>query len=79
VSTIYAEEEKITQSTSNEMPIVNLFGPGYKRMMRDTIFEVGSYAEIYERTMEHIIPRKNGPNMLNNGNGAELSNLPLSL
>ena len=41
MSTIYAEENNIVQTTSNEMPLVNLFGPNLERMMRDTILAVG--------------------------------------
>ena len=41
MSTIYAEENNIVQTTSNEMPLVNLFGPNFERMMRDTILAVG--------------------------------------
>lgn len=46
------------------MPILNLFGPLYSRMLRDVIEAVGSYSEIYDRNAEEQIPR-GGLNLLN--------------
>jgi len=56
-ATFYAEENKITSSTSQKMPLVNLFGPRFSRMLRYAIKAAGSYAEIYERNAEAYLPR----------------------
>jgi hypothetical protein len=45
-----------------------------KQMFLDTIFEVGNYGDMYNRTMESIRPRS-GRNMLNGG-GAQQLGLP---
>jgi len=55
---VYAEESGITKSKSNSMPIVNLFGKGFSRMLRDAIGTVGNYGEIYSRNLEPSIPRE---------------------
>ena len=62
-STIYAEVEKITQSSSNAMPDVKLFGSNFRRMFRDAILTVGNYEEMYARNVEAIVPRS-GFNLL---------------
>ena len=62
-STIYAEKEKITQSSSNAMPDVKLFGSTFRRTFRDAILAVGNYEEMYARNVEAIIPRS-GFNLL---------------
>jgi ABC-type amino acid transport substrate-binding protein len=61
---VYAEENVIRQETSSEMPVVNLFGERLKQMFRDAVHAVGSYGEMYNRTLAPIIPRSGG-NMLN--------------
>jgi len=63
-STFYAEENGITKSTQNQMPIVESFGSGFTRMFRDAILAVGNYGEMYDRSVEKVIPRE-GRNMLN--------------
>ena len=63
MSTIYAEEEKITRSSSNAMPEVKLFGFIFRRMFRDAILAVGNYEEMYARNVEAIVPRS-GFNLL---------------
>jgi hypothetical protein len=57
VSTIYAEEKKITRSSSNAMPEVKLFGFIFRRMFRDAILAVGNYEEMYARNVEAVVPR----------------------
>ena len=64
MATIYAEENNIVQTTSNEMPLVSLFGPDLERMMRDTILAVGNYGEMYQRVLGQNATRV-GRNMLN--------------
>ncbi|CAB9503211.1 extracellular solute-binding protein [Seminavis robusta] len=72
----FAEEEGINSTTSVRMPEVLLYGPSMKRMFRDAILAVGSYAEIYERNLQTLIPR-DGRNMLNPGlNGPQHYVLP---
>jgi len=64
MATIYAEENGITQNTSNEMPLVNLFGTGLERLLRDAILAVGNYDEMYRRVFGQNATRV-GLNMLN--------------
>ena len=64
VSPVYAEEKNITQSSSNAMPDVKLFGSNFRRMFRDAILAVGNYDEMYARNVEAIVPRS-GFNLLN--------------
>ena len=64
VATWHAEERGIAKADANELPDVLLFGEKYTKMFRDAIFEVGNYAEIYERNLARILPR-GGRNMLN--------------
>jgi len=63
VSPVYAEEKNITQSSSNAMPDVKLFGSNFRRMFRDAILAVGNYEEMYARNVEAIVPRS-GFNLL---------------
>ncbi|CAB9503210.1 extracellular solute-binding protein [Seminavis robusta] len=72
----FAEEEGINSTTSIQMPEVLLYGPSMKRIFRDAILAVGSYAEIYERNLQTLIPRA-GRNVLNPGlNGPQHYVLP---
>ena len=64
MATIYAEENGITQNTSNEMPLVNLFGTDLERLLRDAILAVGNYDEMYRRVFGQNATRV-GLNMLN--------------
>jgi len=64
MATIYAEENGITQNTSNEMPLVNLFGTGLERLLRDAILAVGNYGEMYRRVFGQNATRM-GLNQLN--------------
>lgn len=66
-ATLYAESHGITQLTASKMPVVELFGPDNRQMLRDTIRATGNYAEIYNRTIGMYIPRY-GWNQLNTGN-----------
>ena len=58
-STIYAEENNITQTTAGEMTLLELFGGTYRQALRDLIVSIGNYAEIYQRNMESFLPRAN--------------------
>lgn len=64
MATIYAEENGITQISSNEMPLVGLFGPDLERMHRNTILAVGNYGEMYARVFGKNVSRV-GRNLLN--------------
>ena len=67
-ATIYAEAEGITMDTAIEMPLLELFGPAYRQALRDVIFSIGNYAEVYERNVEMYLPRANNKrNNLNTG------------
>lgn len=61
MATVYAEEMNVT---AREMPVVNLFGEYSKQMFLDMIYAVGSYGEMYNRTLEATFPRS-GANRLN--------------
>jgi len=65
-STVYAEEMGIDKRLFNRMPLSNAYGPGLKRMFKDTVLGVGNYQEIYRRNLEEtgILPRS-GQNLLN--------------
>mmetsp|Transcript_33757 Transcript_33757/g.68692 ORF Transcript_33757/g.68692 Transcript_33757/m.68692 type:complete len:906 (+) Transcript_33757:85-2802(+) len=64
MATIYAEENGITQNTSNEMPLVNLFGTDLQRLLRDAILAVGNYDEMYRQVFGQNATRV-GLNKLN--------------
>ena len=76
MSTFYAEENHIDQMHANAMPAVNLFGPTYKRMMKDAVFAVGNYGEVYERLVEPYLRRDGGPNTLNAEADPQLCSFP---
>mmetsp|Transcript_3656 Transcript_3656/g.5298 ORF Transcript_3656/g.5298 Transcript_3656/m.5298 type:complete len:279 (+) Transcript_3656:2-838(+) len=64
MATTFAEENGITQNTSNEMPLVNLFGTDMERLLRDAILAVGNYDEMYRRVFGQNATRV-GLNKLN--------------
>jgi hypothetical protein len=70
-ATIYAEEENVTQTSAQEMPIVEVFGLKYLQMFRDVIVTIGNYPEIYDRNLQAHIPRS-GRNQLNDNDGPQL-------
>ena len=76
MSLFYAEEHGIDQASANEMPYANLFGPAYKRIMKDAIFAVGNYAQVYERFVEPYLSRAGGPNQLNAEADPQLYSFP---
>mmetsp|Transcript_23720 Transcript_23720/g.55275 ORF Transcript_23720/g.55275 Transcript_23720/m.55275 type:complete len:211 (-) Transcript_23720:110-742(-) len=63
-STIYAEEQGITQANGNSMPTSSLFGTQFFRAFGLAIEAVGNYGEIYQRNLESLVPRSGG-NRLN--------------
>ena len=63
-STFYAEEKGINSTSFNAMPEVFVFGPDLRQMFRSSVLEMGSYADMYERNLEAMIPR-GGRNVLN--------------
>ena len=75
---IYAEEEELSQSTATRMPALSLFGDAMRQAFVDCISLVGNYGDIYQRTMNQIIPRE-GRNLLNAvpGLGPQQLALPL--
>jgi hypothetical protein len=64
---LYAEDQGIGMNTSGLMPIVGVFGEDSKQMLRDCILAVGSYAQVYNRTMETHLSRSGSVNRLNEG------------
>ena len=57
ISTFDAEEQGIYQYSASHMPLIHLFGEGFRYMFQDLVGAVGSYWEIYDRSLEHTIPR----------------------
>lgn len=76
MSIFYAEEHHIDQPHANSMPNVNRFGAGFKRIMKDAVFAVGNYGEVYERLVEPYLPRAGGPNTLNAEADPQLCSFP---
>ena len=73
---IFAEEQGITSQVSADMPVVTMFGDALKQAFRDCISSIGSYAELYNNTLEEFIPRA-GANRLNEQNrGAQMFPIP---
>lgn len=65
---LHAEDNGITQATAARMPLVEVYGPRYRQILRDTILSVGNSEEQYLRHMEQYIPRINNTgNNLNTG------------
>ena len=56
-ATVYAEENNLGRLAHNQMPEVWVFGPDLQRMLRNAIFAVGNYAELYERNLQSLVPR----------------------
>ena len=71
----YAEEKGITKSSSEAMPLTNLFGDILTNMWQDSIKVVGNYGEIFERNLGGLLKRE-GYNKLNDGNGPQLYACP---
>ncbi|KAL7537316.1 hypothetical protein ACHAWF_005729 [Thalassiosira exigua] len=46
-ATIYAQENGITKKSSQRMPLVSLFGPSLYWSLRDAIYFIGNYDEMY--------------------------------
>ena len=74
----YAEEHGIGRNNAEAMPVVTLFGEDLKQMFRDCILGVGSYGEVYNRTLGGSIPRSSG-NLLNNGPSFGPQQFPIAL
>ena len=72
---VFAEENNITQGSSNNMPDVFLFGTNFTYMFQDVILAVGNYGEIFERNLEAYIPRSSR-NLLNGNVAPQLYPLP---
>ena len=75
-ATIFAEEEGITQMAAvDAMPLTNLFGDLFTRMLQNAVQAVGNTGELYERNIERLVPRA-GLNQLNDAGGPQLYSLP---
>ena len=70
MSTFYAEENGISRTNSIQMPLIQLFGEHFKAMFLDIILEVGNYGDIYNETMQALVPRS-GRNTLNSDSGPQ--------
>ena len=64
-ATFYAEfsverglhADPITKTDAEQMPDVNLFGRPYSKMLRNVVWEVGNYAEVYDANVAPFLPR----------------------
>ena len=74
----YAEEHGIGRTNAESMPVVTLFGEYLKQMFRDCILGVGSYGDVYNRTLGGSLPRSGG-NLLNNGPSFGPQQFPIAL
>lgn len=75
-ATIFAEEKGIAMvSAAEEMPLTNLYGDLFTRMLQNAVQAVGSTAELYERNIERLVPRA-GLNQLNDNGGPQLYAIP---
>ena len=67
VALITAEDEGITSETAASiLPTTDIFGDEFSNMFRDAVALVGNYGEIYERNLEHVLPRPT-PDYINDG------------
>ena len=62
-------------SAMEEMPLTNLYGDLFTRMLQNAVQAVGSTAELYERNIERLVPRA-GLNQLNDNGGPQLYAIP---
>ena len=66
------------QQTDSNCLLPSLSPPfSLKQMFLDTIWEVGNYGNIYNRTMETLYPRNPGRNMVNSGSSPQMFGYPL--
>mmetsp|Transcript_22340 Transcript_22340/g.36549 ORF Transcript_22340/g.36549 Transcript_22340/m.36549 type:complete len:92 (+) Transcript_22340:163-438(+) len=57
-ATVYAVENGISRElNSNQMPLIKLFGGDLKWMLRDVIYHIGSYDDIYFDSHEQDVDR----------------------
>lgn len=63
-ATINAEEDGVTQSNSEKMPLIGLFGGELRWMLRDVIRYKGNYEEIYYETHNITNDEERGYNRL---------------
>ena len=60
----YADEQGINSNDAGfRMPVTNLFGPSYSRMLRDAVVVAGSYADMYNRHFLAELGVRRGLNM----------------
>lgn len=74
-SLLAAEEEGITQTTANIIDPTEVFGDPYQLAFRNAVRAVGNFAEIYQRTLEPILPRPS-INQINVGDSGLLYSHP---
>eukprot|EP00797_Seminavis_robusta_P001663 Sro10_g008210.2 (386) ;mRNA; r:162544-163701 len=69
MSLISAEEQGIEARSIDEMKVVNLYGEQLKQSLRDCVLSVGTYGDIFNRTMLSAGVHREGGNLLNTGPG----------
>lgn len=72
---IGAEEEGVDQNSADSTPTTPYFGTELENLFRNTIAEVGSFKEMYERHLSIILPR--GEINEINCNSGQIFSLPL--
>ncbi|CAJ1945590.1 unnamed protein product [Cylindrotheca closterium] len=62
----YADEQGINSNDAGfRMPVTNLFGPSYSRMLRDAVVVAGSYADMYNSHFLSELGSRRGLNLAN--------------
>jgi len=70
-----AEEQGITQATATDFPTYDGLGETWETIFRDAVAAVGNYGEIYDRTLESVLPRS-GLNEINEGGSGLIYSIP---
>jgi len=76
LSTLYAQEQRIDQEHSKEMPLVSFFGDHFNWALRDAIAYSGNYDELYTKNFGDVAKADRGRNVLNHNTGPLIQYLP---
>ncbi|CAB9514743.1 Putative amino-acid ABC transporter-binding protein YhdW [Seminavis robusta] len=63
---IFADENAIGPANVTAIPVVLLWGEGLKQSLRDCVYALGTYGDVYNRSLQEAAPRS-GANLLNQG------------
>lgn len=73
---IAADEAQITSERAQSLPSITAFGPTFEGMARNAIQAVGNYGELYERSLESLLPRSVTNTVNDGGEGGLLYAFP---